>query len=89
VAYTEKGAGFLGAIYLGILASVYTVVANIHYWLGVLKGKLKSAGASIGHIGFGLVLLGIFLSSSIKQSSVLIPLESMYYKSLQICVKAL
>ena len=53
VAYTEKGAGFLGAIYVGILASVYTVVANFHYWLGVLKGKLKSAGASIGHIGFG------------------------------------
>jgi len=66
VAYTEKGAGFLGALYVGILASVYTVVANFHYWLGVLKGKLKSAGASIGHIGFGLVLLGIFLSSSNK-----------------------
>ncbi len=66
VAYTEKGAGFLGALYVGILASVYTVVANFHYWLGVLKGKLKSAGASIGHIGFGLVLLGIFLTSSNK-----------------------
>jgi cytochrome c-type biogenesis protein CcmF len=66
VAYTEKGAGYLGALYVGILTSVYTVVANFHYWVGVLKGKLKSAGASVGHIGFGLVLLGIFLSASNK-----------------------
>jgi cytochrome c-type biogenesis protein CcmF len=66
VAYTQKGPGFVGALYVGILASVYTVVANFHYWLGVLKGKLKSAGASVGHIGFGLVLLGIFLSASNK-----------------------
>jgi len=66
VAYTQKGPGFVGALYIGILSSVYTVVANFHYWLSVLKGKLKSAGASVGHIGFGLVLLGIFLSSSNK-----------------------
>ena len=66
VGYTQKGPGFVGALYVGILASVYTVVANFHYWLGVLKGKLKSAGASVGHIGFGLVLLGIFLSASNK-----------------------
>jgi cytochrome c-type biogenesis protein CcmF len=66
VAYTQKGPGFVGALYVGILASVYTVVANFHYWLGILKGKLKSAGASVGHIGFGLVLLGIFLSASNK-----------------------
>ncbi len=66
VGYTQKGPGFVGALYLGILASVYTVVANFQYWFGVLKGKLKSAGASVGHIGFGLVLLGIFLSASNK-----------------------
>mgnify|MGYP000844560500 CR=1 FL=1 len=28
--------------------------------LDMLKGKLKSASSSIGHIGFGLVLTGIF-----------------------------
>jgi cytochrome c-type biogenesis protein CcmF len=66
VAYNQKGPGFLGALYVGILTSVYTVVFNLHYWLSILKGKLKSAGASVGHIGFGLVLLGIFLSASNK-----------------------
>jgi len=66
VTYTEKGAGYLGALYVGIVAAVFAIVGNLHYWTSTLKGKLKSAGASIGHIGFGLVLLGIFISSSNK-----------------------
>ena len=66
VAYDEKGIGFLVAIYVGIFTSVYTIMANAYYWLDTLKGKLKSAGASIGHVGFGMVLLGIFLSSGNK-----------------------
>ncbi len=66
IAFTEKGVGFLAALYVGTVAAVFGVVANAHYWLVVLKGKMKSAGASIGHIGFGLVLVGIFLSSSNK-----------------------
>jgi cytochrome c-type biogenesis protein CcmF len=66
VAYAEKGPGYLGALYVGIVSSVFGIVGNLHYWVSTLKGKLKSAGASIGHIGFGLVLLGIFISSSNK-----------------------
>jgi cytochrome c-type biogenesis protein CcmF len=42
------------------------VIANLSYiWIG-LKGKMKSAGASIAHIGFGLALVGILISSSKK-----------------------
>jgi cytochrome c-type biogenesis protein CcmF len=42
------------------------VVANAAYiWLG-LKGKLKAAGAAVAHFGFGLVLVGILISSSKK-----------------------
>lgn len=67
ITYSEKGAGFLGAIYIATVAAVFSVVGNLHYWLVTLKGKLKSAGASIGHIGFGLVLLGILISSSEKK----------------------
>ena len=67
ITFRDKGAGFLGAIYVATVAAVFGIVANAHYWLVVLKGKLKSAGASIGHIGFGLVLLGILLSSSEKK----------------------
>ncbi|RFM27985.1 cytochrome c biogenesis protein CcsA [Deminuibacter soli] len=66
VNYNEKGIGFLVAIHLGIFASVYAVVANAGYiWLG-MNGKIKAAGASVAHVGFGLVLLGILISSSKK-----------------------
>jgi len=64
--YDKKGIGFLIAIHLGVFAAVYSVVANASYiWLG-LRGKIKAAGASVAHIGFGLVLVGILISSSKK-----------------------
>jgi cytochrome c-type biogenesis protein CcmF len=66
ISYDKKGPGFLFAIHLGIFAAVYAVIANASYiWLG-LKGKVKAAGASIAHVGFGLVLVGILISSSKK-----------------------
>jgi len=66
VKYEEKGIGFTGALYVALLASIFTVVANLFYFISIQKGKLKSAGASIGHIGFGMVLVGILISSSNK-----------------------
>jgi cytochrome c-type biogenesis protein CcmF len=67
IAYDEKGIGYLAALYVATVAAIFAITANAHYWFFVLKGKLKSAGASIGHIGFGMVLLGILLSSSDKK----------------------
>jgi cytochrome c-type biogenesis protein CcmF len=65
--YDEKGAGFMIAIHVAMFAAVYGFVANLSYiWIG-LKGKMKSAGASIAHIGFALALIGILISSSRKQ----------------------
>jgi cytochrome c-type biogenesis protein CcmF len=65
--YDKYGAGFLTAIHLAVFAAVYAVVANASYiWIG-LKGNLRSAGASVAHTGFGLMLLGILLSSAKKQ----------------------
>jgi cytochrome c-type biogenesis protein CcmF len=62
--YDKKGPGFQAAIYLAFFASVYAVVANAAYiWAG-LQGKLKAAGASIAHVGFGLSLVGILISAS-------------------------
>ena len=65
--YDKKGFGFLGAIHVAIFAAVYSVVANASYiWLG-FKGNVKRSGAAIAHVGFGLVLLGILISSSKKE----------------------
>jgi len=65
--YQQHGAGFLGAIWLALVCSVYAVVANTAYiWLG-MKGKLKLSGGSIAHVGFGLMLVGILISSSKKE----------------------
>jgi cytochrome c-type biogenesis protein CcmF len=66
IQYDKKGIGFLIAIHIAVFAAVYAVVANAGYiWL-VLRGKIKAAGASVAHIGFGLFLLGILISSSKK-----------------------
>jgi cytochrome c-type biogenesis protein CcmF len=65
--YTKKGPGFLGAVWLAIACTTYTVIANAAYiWLGI-KGKLKLSGGSIAHVGFGMVLLGILITSSKKE----------------------
>lgn len=66
IRYGSKGPVFLVAIHIAIFTAVYAVVANAAYiWLG-LKGKVKAAGASVAHVGFGLVLVGILISSAKK-----------------------
>jgi len=65
--YRDHGIGYLGAVWLAIVAAVYAIVANGAYiWLG-LKGRLKVSGGSIAHLGFGMMLLGILISSSKKE----------------------
>ena len=64
--YDKYGTGYLAAIHLALFAAVYSIVANIGYIRIGLRGKLKAAGASIAHIGFGILLLGILISSSKK-----------------------
>lgn len=65
--YDKYGTGFLAAIHLGMFSAIFAVVANTAYiWAG-LKGKLKAAGASVAHIGFGILLIGILVSSSKKE----------------------
>jgi len=66
VNYAKKGPVFLFAIHVAIFAAVYAVTGNLSYiWL-ILKGKLKAAGASVAHVGFGMILVGILISSAKK-----------------------
>ncbi|MCF8278387.1 MAG: cytochrome c biogenesis protein CcsA [Flavobacteriales bacterium] len=52
---------------LMLFTTLFLITANLNYWVSVLKGKMKVAGASVAHIGFGMILLGAFLSTSKTQ----------------------
>ena len=65
--YDKYGSGFLAAIHLAMFSALFAVIANATYiWVGV-HGKLRAAGGSVAHFGFGLMLVGILLSSAKKQ----------------------
>ena len=49
-----------------LITSLFGVFANLEFWIKILKGKIKSAGPSIAHIGFSLILLGALVSTSKK-----------------------
>ena len=67
ITYYKEGPGFLGAIYVALFASIYAVTANaIYIWSG-LKGNLKAAGGSVAHLGFGLMITGMLISSGNKK----------------------
>jgi cytochrome c-type biogenesis protein CcmF len=51
--------------YLTLLfASSFAITANTFYWASILKTKWKTAGASIAHVGFGMILLGALISNA-------------------------
>ncbi len=66
VDYTRQGAGFLGAIYLALFACIFSVSANAAYLFNTLKGNLKAGGGAIAHVGFGLMIAGMLISSGNK-----------------------
>ena len=65
--YDKYGIGYLSFVWTAIACSVFAIIANLSYiWIGI-KGKLKLSGPSIAHFGFGMMLLGILISSSKKE----------------------
>jgi cytochrome c-type biogenesis protein CcmF len=52
--------------YALFFASCFAVLANLDYFIRTMKGKMSKAGASIAHIGIGLLLLGALISNSQK-----------------------
>ena len=67
IQYTDYGSGYQAAIHLALFAGIYSVIANASYIFNSMKGKIKKAGASVAHAGFGLLLVGILISSSKKE----------------------
>ena len=51
-----------------MFSSIFATVANFDYIVRVLKGKLGKAGASLAHIGFGLIMLGVLISTGKKET---------------------
>ncbi len=50
-----------------LFAGIFTVVANTDYIFTFLKGNLKMASSAFGHIGFGLMVVGIIASGLNKK----------------------
>lgn len=50
-----------------LISGIFAIVANTAYFTDILKGKIKMAGGSVAHIGFGLMLVGILVSSAKKE----------------------
>jgi len=64
IRYNKHGEAYLICIWIAVASSIYAVIANLAYIRLGLRGKLNLSGASIAHAGFGLLLLGILVSSS-------------------------
>lgn len=47
-----------------LFAGFLTILSNLDYLILVLKGKIKLSGASVAHIGFGLMVAGALISQS-------------------------
>jgi cytochrome c-type biogenesis protein CcmF len=58
---------FLITIYIALFAAIYAATANAGYIWVVLKGKMRSAGGSLSHFGFALMLIGMIISSANKK----------------------
>ncbi|CAN5685045.1 cytochrome c biogenesis protein CcsA [soil metagenome] len=67
ITYYKGGIAFLTAIYAALFAGIYSVIANAFYIWNGLNGKLKGAGASIAHIGFTLMIVGMLISAGNKK----------------------
>jgi cytochrome c-type biogenesis protein CcmF len=67
VDYREKTAGYMVAIWIALVAAVFSLVANAGYIFTGLKGNMRRAGGAISHVGFATLLVGILISSSKKE----------------------
>ena len=50
-----------------LFCSIFAITANAGYFITVLKGKVKLSGSSVAHVGVGMILLGVLISTSKSQ----------------------
>ncbi len=50
-----------------LFAASFAIVANVYYSIAIKKGNIKKMGATIAHLGFAMMLMGILLSSFKKE----------------------
>ena len=48
--------------YMFLFAGLFTLIANLDYIITFIKGNLKLSGASLSHMGFGILILGMLFS---------------------------
>ena len=63
-----------------MLFSVYTVVANVHYWWTITKRHLKKLSSVLAHSGFALLILGALISTSKKYHLLPVSLSSLSHQ---------
>lgn len=54
--------------YILMFTSFFAIFSNIDYALRVLKGKVSKVGPSVAHVGFGMILLGALISTSMSET---------------------
>ena len=50
-------------INLLLFTSLFAVLANLDYFIRMVKGNVKKGGSALAHVGFGMVILGALLSA--------------------------
>jgi cytochrome c-type biogenesis protein CcmF len=50
-----------------VISSIYAITGNLYYLFRTLKGNVRVSGASLAHVGFGLMMLGVLVSSVNKK----------------------
>ncbi len=64
IQYSKEGEVYKYLIAIAVMASIYGLIANITYWIDVVKSKAINWGSSLTHIGFSLMLVGFLISSA-------------------------
>lgn len=51
-----------------LFCALFAVAANIDFLITTLKGRIKFGGASIAHVGIGLILIGALVSNAARKT---------------------